>query len=213
MIFYQIPAGGDRNFAYLAGDADGGKGALFDPPPGRERYLPLVEKHQLEILYCVATHGHSDHTAGLKEAAETFKAVSVAHPASPVRPLRPVRDGDTLPLGALTLRFIHTPGHTDDSICILVRNKLVTGDTLFVGKVGGTDYGEQAKKEWDSFQRKILTLEDDIEVYPGHDYGLQPSSTIAREKSTNPFLLRKTFEEFLELKINWLQYKKEHGIP
>lgn len=213
MIFYQIPAGGDRNFAYLAGDADGGKGALFDPPPDSERYLPLVKQHRLDVIYCVVTHGHSDHTWGLREALRLLNAEIVAHHGSPVKPSRPVRDGDTLPLGALALRFIHTPGHTDDSICILVGDKLITGDTLFVGKVGGTDYGDQAKKEWNSFQQKILTLEDHIEIYPGHDYGLQPSSTIGREKSTNPFLMRKTFEEFLELKINWLQYKKEHGIP
>jgi hydroxyacylglutathione hydrolase len=213
MIFYQILAGGDRNFSYLAGDEDGGKGALFDPPPDSSRYLPLVDKHRLDVLYCIATHGHSDHTWGLKEATRALHASSVAYHGSTVRPSLPVRDGDTLPLGALSLRFIHTPGHTDDSICILVGNKLITGDTLFVGKVGGTDYGEQARKEWNSLQQKILTLEDNIEVYPGHDYGLQPTSTIAREKSTNPFLLRRTFEEFVELKINWLQYKKEHGIP
>jgi hydroxyacylglutathione hydrolase len=213
MIFYQIKAGGDRNFAYLAADNNGGKGVLIDPPPDGGKYLPLVEKHSLDVLYCVATHGHSDHTWGLKDAARKLKAETVAFHTSQVRPTLPVRDKDTLPLGTLSLQFMHTPGHTDDSICILVDTKLITGDTLFVGKVGGTDFGDEARKEWESFQTKILTLDDKIEVYPGHDYGLQPTSTIAREKSTNPFLLRRTFEDFLDLKRNWLQYKKEHGIP
>lgn len=213
MIFYQIKAGGDRNFAYLAADNNGGKGVLFDPPPDSSRYLPLVEKHALDVLYCIATHGHSDHTWGLKTAAKTLQAKTVAFHSSTVRPALPVRDGDTLPLGSMNLTVLHTPGHTDDSICILVGDKLITGDTLFVGKVGGTDFGEEARKEWESFQTKIVTLDDRIEVYPGHDYGLQPTSTIAREKNTNPFLLRTSFEEFVSLKKNWLQYKKEHGIP
>ncbi len=122
------------------------------------------------------------------------------------------RDGDTLRLGTMTLTFIHTPGHTDDSICVLGGNKLVTGDTLFVGKVGGTDYGAGAFKEYESLHNKLMTLDDGVEVYPGHDYGVKPSSTIGHERRTNPFLLRDSFESFLDLKMNWLEYKKEHGI-
>jgi glyoxylase-like metal-dependent hydrolase (beta-lactamase superfamily II) len=110
-----------------------------------------------------------------------------------------------------------TPGHTEDSICVLVKapgepGKLVTGDTLFVGKVGGTGYGDDARAEYDSLHEKLLRLPDDTEVWPGHDYGVAPSSTIGREKKTNPFLLCESFETFVELKRNWLRYKAEHGI-
>lgn len=213
MIFYQIRAGGDRNFAYLAGDEESREGALFDPPADASRYLPLVEQHNLDIRYCVATHGHSDHTWGLKAAAKQLEAKTVAFHSSTVRPAVPVRHGDTLPLGSLTLAIIHTPGHTDDSICILVEDKLITGDTLFVGKVGGTDFGEEARNEWESLRTRILTLDDHIQVYPGHDYGVAPVSTIGNERATNPFLLRESLEDFIALKKNWLQYKKEHGIP
>ena len=88
----------------------------------------------------------------------------------------------------------------------------MTGDTLFVGKVGGTDFGKGARQEYDSL-KKLMKLDDDIEVYPGHNFGVKPSSTIGHERTTNPFILTHSFESFVELKQNWLAYKKEHGIP
>jgi glyoxylase-like metal-dependent hydrolase (beta-lactamase superfamily II) len=212
MIFYQIDAGGDRNFAYLMADKEGGDAALFDPPPESERYLHLIPKHGLQVQYIIITHGHSDHTWGAEEAKARTRARVVAHATNPVAADLRVDDGDTLDLGSLTLKIIFTPGHSDDSICILGGNKLISGDLLFVGKVGGTDFGENARKEYDSLHNKIMPLDNDVEVYPGHNFGVKPSSTIRTERETNPFLLRESFEEFVELKKNWLQYKKEHGI-
>jgi glyoxylase-like metal-dependent hydrolase (beta-lactamase superfamily II) len=212
MIFHQIEAGGDRNFAYLMGDMEGGEAALFDPPPDPAAYLPLLERHRLSLAFIVATHGHGDHTWGVDEAKRLTGARIVAHSRCPIAAdVRP-GDGDTLGLGSLTLAFIHTPGHTADSMCILGGNKLITGDTLFVGKVGGTDFGDEARAEYESLHRKLMTLGDAVEVYPGHNYGVRPSSTIADEKKTNPFLLQTSFESFLDLKIHWLEYKREHGI-
>ncbi|MFQ5511507.1 MAG: MBL fold metallo-hydrolase [Candidatus Krumholzibacteriia bacterium] len=212
MIFYQIDAGGDRNFAYLVADKEGGDAALFDPPPDAERYIHLIPRHGLQVLYVIITHGHADHTWGVDQARERAGGQVVAHADNPVAADLRVGDGDTLALGSVTLKILYTPGHSDDSICILAENKLITGDILFVGKVGGTDLGENARKEYDSLHEKIMTLEDDVEVYPGHDFGVKPSSTIRTERETNPFLLRDTFEGFVDLKKNWLQYKKEHGI-
>jgi glyoxylase-like metal-dependent hydrolase (beta-lactamase superfamily II) len=212
MIFYQIDAGGDRNFAYLMADAEGGSAVLFDPPPDSSKYLPLLEKHRLKVQYIIITHGHADHTWGIGEAKKKTGGQVVAHATSSIEADVRVNDGDTIRLGSVPLRIFHTPGHSDDAICILGEKKLVSGDTLFVGKVGGTDYGEGARKEYDSIHQKLMKLDDDVEVYPGHDYGVHPSSTIGRERDTNPFILRDSFETFLELKKNWIQYKKEHGI-
>jgi hydroxyacylglutathione hydrolase len=212
MIFHQIDAGGDRNFAYLMADAEGGRAALFDPPPDFEEYIGLVNKYNLKVEYTVLTHGHSDHTWGVNEAKQQTGARIVAHAKNPIAADITVDDGDKLELGKLTLEFLYTPGHSDDSICILGGDKLVTGDILFVGKVGGTDFGENARKEYDSLHGKIMKLGDHIEVYPGHNFGVKPSSTIGHERKTNPFLLRESFEDFVDLKKNWLQYKKEHGI-
>jgi glyoxylase-like metal-dependent hydrolase (beta-lactamase superfamily II) len=211
MIFYQIDAGGDRNFAYLIGDKDGGKAVLFDPPPNSRRYRKYLDKHGLDVEYVVITHGHGDHTWGVSEAVELFDCKIVGHKSILFQLDVAVDDGDTLPLGDVTLEFIHTPGHTDDSICTLCEDKLITGDTLFVGKVGGTDLGPGARKEWDSLD-KLMKLDPGVEVWPGHDFGVKRSSTIGKEIETNPFLLRETFEDFVDLKANWLQYKKDHGI-
>ncbi len=212
MIFYQIEAGGDRNYAYLVADAENGRAALFDPPPDYDRYLALVTRHGLKVEYIVLTHGHSDHTWGVSEAKQQTGGRIVAHAQNPVHADLTVSDGDTLSLGSLVLEIRYTPGHSADSLCILAGDTLITGDTLFVGKVGGTDLGENARKEYKSLHEKLMTLDDRIEVYPGHDYGVKPSSTIGHERRTNPFLLRKSFDEFVDLKNNWLQYKKEHGI-
>ncbi|MBN2490051.1 MAG: MBL fold metallo-hydrolase [Planctomycetes bacterium] len=214
MIFEQLPAGGDRNFAYLLADASGREAALVDPAGNTEALLARVRDQRLDLLYVVNTHGHFDHSAGnaAVQAATGAKLVRFDPRARRTATEIGVRDGDELPLGRRTLRFLHTPGHSPDSLCILCGNKLLTGDTLFVGKVGGTGYGEDAREEYESLHRKLLVLPDEIEVYPGHDVGLTPSSTIGHERRTNPFLLRKTFAAFLELKRNWLEYKREHGI-
>ena len=212
MIFHQIDAGGDRNFAYLIADKDGGSAALFDPPPERDLYLPLIEQHGAKVEYIIITHGHQDHTWGVDEAHQQTGGTVVAHTANPVDAQIRVDDGDTLPLGDLTLKIFFTPGHSDDSICILTDKKLITGDILFVGKVGGTDFGENARKEYESLHNKIMTMDDDVEIYPGHNFGVKPMSTIGHERLTNPFLQQGSFEEFVNLKRNWLAYKKKHGI-
>ena len=124
----------------------------------------------------------------------------------------PVDDGDTLALGELEVKFIHTPGHSDDHICVLCEDKLVSGDCLFVGKVGGTDLGDGARREYESLHNKLMVLPPETEVWPGHDYGVAPSSTIGHELETNPFLLRESFEDFVHLKANWIEYKRQHGI-
>jgi hydroxyacylglutathione hydrolase len=211
MIFHQIDAGGDRNFAYLIADKKGGVAAIFDPPPDPARYEDLIKRDNLTVKYIVVTHGHSDHSWGLAPAKKRFGGKVVGHVSILSGVDHKVDDGDTLKLGDLTLKFIYTPGHSDDHVCIVCENKLISGDTLFVGKVGGTDLGTGARREWDSLQ-KLMQLPDETEVWPGHNFGTDPTSTIGREKLTNPFLLQPTFEAFIDLKANWLEYKRKHGI-
>jgi hydroxyacylglutathione hydrolase len=117
-----------------------------------------------------------------------------------------------LPLGNLEITILHTPGHTSDAICFYIGDAVFTGDTLFVGKVGGTDFGAGAQAEYDSLRQKLLALPGGTRVFPGHDVGVAPESTIAHEQETNPFLVQPDFESFLHLKRTWAAYKKEHGI-
>jgi glyoxylase-like metal-dependent hydrolase (beta-lactamase superfamily II) len=211
VILHQIDAGGDRNFAYLVADRIGGAAALFDPPTDIARYAHLIPQERVQVEYIVITHGHNDHCWGITPAKQAFHGKVVGHRSMHLALDVKVDDGDTLPLGNLTLEILYTPGHTDDHICVVCDRNVITGDTLFVGKVGGTDLGPGAKKEWDSLQ-KLMRLADDIAVWPGHNYGVAPASTIGHEKKTNPFLLQPDFDAFVHLKANWLDYKRTHGI-
>jgi glyoxylase-like metal-dependent hydrolase (beta-lactamase superfamily II) len=108
-------------------------------------------------------------------------------------------DGDAIKLGKVVIRVIHTPGHTSDSICLLVDNKLLTGDTLFVGECGRTDLpGGDSESMYNSLFQRLMKLGDTVEVYPGHDYGLKDHSTIGAERRTNYTLKTRTLEEFVE---------------
>lgn len=121
------------------------------------------------------------------------------HEQSPLLKDVAVKDGDVMEIGSLKIRVLYTPGHCPDHICLLVDGKLLTGDTLFVGECGRTDLaGGNSGELYDSLQKKILPLEDSIEVYPGHDYGPKPSSTIGHERKSNYTLKPRTREEFIE---------------
>jgi glyoxylase-like metal-dependent hydrolase (beta-lactamase superfamily II) len=209
MIFEQIALeGGDRNYAYLVADEATREAAIVDPGYDGKRLVDMVKERGLNLMYVLNTHPHGDHSGDNAVVTRATGAQLAAFGQGDV----PLKDGDVLALGALELRIIHTPGHTPDDICILVEGKLITGDTLFVGKVGGTDFGESARIEFESLHRLLDMLDDEVEVWPGHNYGVRPSSTIGAERRENPFLLRTDFEDFLWLKKNWLQYKEEHGI-
>jgi len=212
MLFEQVTTGGDRNFSYLVADERVRVGLVVDPSFESEGLLERIGAHCLGIRYIVNTHAHADHIAGNALIKRETGARTVMHSLARAKHDITVEDGAILEVGDVKARVIHTPGHTPDSICLLIEGKLLTGDTLFVGKVGGTDYGEGARLEFESLNEKIIVLPEDTEVWPGHDVGLKPSSTIGEEKKTNPFILRKTFKDFLDLKKNWLEYKRLHGI-
>lgn len=212
MFVKQFRVGGDRNFGYLVADEEAGKAAVIDPSFSPGRILDSAREHQFEIRYVFNTHDHFDHTNGNAVIERRLdKAPLLLGSTDPETGIA-VEDGACLPLGGLEIVVLHTPGHTDDSICLHVGDAVFTGDTLFVGKVGGTDFGAEAKAEYNSLHRKLLALPDDTRVFPGHDYGTAPESTIAQERQTNPFLLQPDFEAFVHLKRNWTAYKREHGI-
>ncbi len=211
MIFEQIDNGGDRNFGYLIGDAEAGIAAVVDPSYIPQTYLDRVAALQFNLKYVICTHSHQDHINGNDYVQEHSDAeVIMCQDADYFYDIAVV-DNQVIELGTLRLKILHTPGHSDDCICILVENKLVTGDTLFVGKVGGTDLDDGARRQFESLQR-LMTLDASVEVYPGHNYGARPWSTIGDEKTTNPFLLQPDFDAFVNLKKNWAAYKKLHNI-
>jgi glyoxylase-like metal-dependent hydrolase (beta-lactamase superfamily II) len=212
MILEQISTGGDRNFGYFIAEKEEGPAAVIDPSGRPDLFSDLLERNKCRLRYVILTHSHYDHSGGAENLIRRNSALLVAHRHADCTVDMAVEDGAVLELGSLRLEIIHTPGHTEDSICVLCQGNLFTGDTLFVGKVGGTDLGHGASMEYESLHRKLMTLPEETRVYPGHDYGAASSSTIGLEKETNPFILCRSFEDFVELKANWAEYKIKHGI-
>lgn len=199
MFFKQIQRHGD-NFSYVIGDESTKEAAVVDSSYNADLISQIMKNMEFTLKYIINTHGHSDHTAGNTELQQAFGAKIVAHRLSRLNPDYKVDDGDVLMVGTIPIKVIFTPGHTVDSVCLLVNDeKLLTGDTLFVGECGRTDLpGGNAKNMYESLFNRLLKLNDEVEVYPGHDYGSSPSSTIAAERQSNYTLKPRSLKEFIE---------------
>jgi hydroxyacylglutathione hydrolase len=200
MYFKQIQKHGD-NFSYIVADEKTREAAVVDPSYNADEITRILKAENFRLKYVINTHGHSDHTAGNGTLrSRSFGAKVVAHKFSRTDRDIVVDDGDILQIGTIQIKIIYTPGHTPDGICLLVDGKiLLTGDTLFVGECGRIDMpGGNARNLYSSFFNKLLKLSDDIEVYPGHDYGLKQKSTIGEERRTNYVLQPRTLQDFIE---------------
>lgn len=198
MFFKQIQQHGD-NFSYLIADELAREAVVVDSSFNSSEIINILKAQGFTLKYVISTHGHSDHTAGNYELRSMFNAIIVAHVASRARYDLGVDDGEVLQVGGISIKVISTPGHSVDGICLLVDGKkLLTGDTLFVGECGRTDLaGGNAKSLYDSLFCKLLKLDDSVEVFPGHDYGNKPSSTIGEERKTNYVLQPRSLEDFI----------------
>lgn len=196
------------NFCYMIGDEATRTCAIIDPAFDPQKILNTVDDAGYTITHVINTHGHSDHTSGNAAIIETTGAQLCIHKldsdqvtrlltrvlsrfmggkGSP-KASRILEDNDIIAIGKTELKVLHTPGHTPGSICIYAEGHVFTGDTLFVNAVGRTDLpGGSAKQLLASVHERIYTLPEATKVWPGHDYGPSPSSTVAAEKQNNPF--------------------------
>jgi len=197
MFFKQIKYRGD-NFSYIIADDITKEAVVVDPSFNAEAIIRLLRDQNLNVKYIINTHDHIDHIADNEYIKSSFSAKIVAHKLSDVKKDISVDEGDTVNVGRIRIKVIHTPGHAPDSICLLINGKLLTGDTLFVGECGRTDLSGGSPQDMYHSLRKLIKLDDAIEVYPGHDYGVSPHSTIGLEKRTNYTLENRTLGEFIE---------------
>ena len=209
MIIKQMRVGPMDVFCYILGCEDTHKGLVIDPAGEEEHILEAARALDLTIESVVNTHGHPDHTCGNRKIAEQTganiymhalddrffntpqgqsMAMQMGFTPSPSADVL-LEDGDTIPFGNSELTVLHTPGHSPGGVCLYVEDNLFTGDTLFVGAVGRTDLpGGSMETLLRSIKERILCLPDETIIWPGHDYGGSPTSTIALEKGHNTYI-------------------------
>jgi hydroxyacylglutathione hydrolase len=208
MILEMLTVGTLCTNCYIVGCSETLEGLIIDPGFDRhseaERVLKEVDQHHLKVKYIVNTHGHPDHTAGngilkeatgapiliheldapkLTDASKNLSGLFGLRVTSPPAD-RTLKEGDIIQAGKVKLTVLHTPGHSKGSISLLGDDVVFTGDTLFAGSIGRYDFPDASFREIMRSLKRLAILPDHVKVYPGHG----PTSTIGREKRSNPFL-------------------------
>lgn len=197
----QIEAGRMDNFAYLVFCPETRQAVVVDPSLAPQAVLEAARTHRLELVGLLNTHGHQDHIAGNGEILAAAKVPHWGHPLDLPDADQQLLEGVEVSIGAGVMRVMHTPGHTPGSVVLHTGEGLITGDTLFVGRCGRADLpGSDVDQLYDSLQR-LKKLEKKLKIYPGHDYGVRPVSTLGEELEENEFLNAVDRESFIRLRM------------
>ena len=210
----QMELGPMQNFVYLIGDPVARQCVVIDPAWEIDAIVDTAAADDMTIVGALVTHTHQDHVGGhlfgmsipgVEDLLEKVKAKVYVHKAEREflkgfgSDLVKVDNNDTLQVGRLGITFLHTPGHTPGSQCFLVDDRLISGDTLFIGSCGRTDLpGSDPTEMYYSLTRRLGKLPDETILFPGHNYG-GPSSTLGDEKRGNPFMRFASLGEFLRV--------------
>ncbi|MFZ1076944.1 MAG: MBL fold metallo-hydrolase [Nitrosotalea sp.] len=199
MKVYQLEVGSMQNFTYIVEDEQTSEAVILDPSWDLDLIVEIIEKNSLQVKYIINTHHHFDHTIGNDAMVRKTGAKILQYASSTLKNDVTVSEGDKIIFGNSELTVIHTPGHSKDSMCLVGDGKIFSGDTLFVGNCGRIDLpGGSAKELYHSLFDLISKMDENLTLYPGHNYGNSPTSTIGREKKTNFVLQPRTEKEFLE---------------
>jgi glyoxylase-like metal-dependent hydrolase (beta-lactamase superfamily II) len=197
MFLEQRLIGTLRNFGYVIGDPETKAAAVIDPSFDARVLQKAASENGYAIGIIFNTHHHPDHVFDNERLADETAAKIAAHRLSEVRKDIVLEDGQIVPVGELSVKVIHTPGHSPDSSCFIVSGHVFTGDCLFVGDCGRVDLpGSSVEDMYDSLFNRVRTMDEDLVVCPGHHYGPTPRSTIDHEKRTNYTLRPRSLEEF-----------------
>ena len=200
MLFEQVRRGGC--LSYLVGCEETRQAIVIDPAlEEADRYIGLAAEKGFRVRYVADTHTHADHFTATRELGRQLGVPVAMHrsSAAPFVDLR-LEDGDTLIVGNLRLGVIETPGHTSDSLCLVLPDRVLTGDTLLIGAAGRTDLPTgDPEALHDSLFRKLAPLDDALLVYPAHDYKARSHSSLGAERAGNPRLQQRDRQAFVDL--------------
>ena len=206
MIFKRIV--NESCMSYLIACENTKRCMIADASGSFDKYLDLVKSYDLKVTHVLDTHTHADHLSARKQFSSKLNAETVMHENALAKTDIRLTDGEKFSVGELELRVIHTPGHTPDSMCLLIQNKIITGDTLLCversdtslcAESGRTDLpGGDPYLQFDSLFNKLMKLDDSILVFPAHCYGNSPFTTIGHERKNSAALRFKSREEFAE---------------
>jgi hydroxyacylglutathione hydrolase len=214
LYFKQIEMGPMQNYVYLIGSMETRKIAVVDAAWEIDEILRLAAQDDVEITHALVTHTHPDHVGGrfagteiegVQELLGKCKAKVVVHKAEAeylkglsASDIIRAESGDKIDIGGVEIQLLHTPGHTPGSQCFLVDKRIVSGDTLFIGSCGRIDLpGSEPEQMYYSLTQKLMALPDETILFPGHNYSIQPVSTMAEEKQNNPYLQFRSLKQFL----------------
>jgi hydroxyacylglutathione hydrolase len=220
LYFRQVPLGPMANFIYLIGSRSRGECLVVDPAWDTDALIELAAEDGMRITGALVTHYHPDHCGGNmmgfavpggvaeliarvdarihvhKLEADGLKLITGVSESDLVRH----ESDDEVKVGDVSVRLIHTPGHTPGSQCFLVRDRLVSGDTLFVGGCGRVDLpGADPEQMYETLTQRLARLGDDVTLYPGHHYGPTPSSTMGEQRRSNSYLKIRSLSDWMRL--------------
>jgi len=205
MLFRQLFDSVSSTYTYLLASRKGGEALLIDPVlEHTDRYLKLLGELDVKLVKAVDTHCHADHITALGSLRDATRCVTVMGEKTKVDMVSMrVDDGDTIDIENISLRVLYTPGHTDDSYCYAMGDRVFTGDTLLIRGTGRTDFQNgDPEAAYHSLFDKVLKLPDETLVYPGHDYKGDTVSTIAEERAYNPRLQVSNAAEYIDIMNN-----------
>jgi len=205
MLFRQLFDSESCTYTYLLASRPGGEALIIDPVLDRvDHYLRLLGELDLTLIKVIDTHVHADHITGMGALRDKTKCVTVMGEKSSVDVVSMrVKEGDRVAIEGLALEVLFTPGHTSDSYCFKMPDRVFTGDTLFIRGTGRTDFqGGSAYAQYDSIFNKLLKLPEETLVYPGHDYKGDTVSTIGEEIRFNPRLQVSSAAEYAAIMDN-----------
>lgn len=205
MLFRQLYDLDTGTYTYLLAERPGGEAVIIDPVLEQmNAYLQLLRELDIRLVKAIDTHTHADHVTAMGKLREVTGCVTLMGEQTKAEcvSLR-VRDGEAIRVGALTLRALYTPGHTDESYSFLMDDRVFTGDTLLIRGTGRTDFQNgNARAQYDSLFNKLLKLPEETLVYPGHDYKGWTVSTIGEEKRYNPRLQAQSVDAYVNVMNN-----------